>query len=306
LSVTPAQAGAQSSVNQFERPDAMKTVSLPDQSKVPALGLGTWRMGESASSRKAEIVAIRSAITIGYRLFDTAEMYGEGGAEEVLGQAIADAVRAADIKREDVFIVSKVYPHNASRTGVQAACDRSRKRLQLDSINLYLLHWRGQHPLAQTVAGFEDLCSKGRIHRWGVSNFDTADMQELAALPDGAQCAANQVYFSLSERGAQFDLLPWLQARTMPLMAYCPIDQGRIASDATLARIGAAHQASAAQIALAWVLSHQGVIAIPKAAREAHLRENFTAAELALSEADFVALDAQFAPPIKKVRLAIT
>ncbi len=284
----------------------MKTVSLTNQSEVPALGLGTWRMGESAASRTAEVAAIRSAITIGYRLFDTAEMYGEGGAEEVLGLAIAGAVRAGEIKREDVFVVSKVYPHNASRTGVQTACDRSRKRLQLEKIDLYLLHWRGRHPLAETVAGFEDLRSKGRIHRWGVSNFDTADMQELAALPDGTHCAVNQVCFSLSERGAEFDLLPWLQARTMPLMAYCPIDQGRIASDATLARIGAAHQASAAQIALAWVLSRQGVIAIPKAVQEAHLRENFAAADLALSKADLVALDAQFAPPTKKVRLAIT
>jgi diketogulonate reductase-like aldo/keto reductase len=284
----------------------MKTVVLSDQSEVHALGLGTWRMGESAASRKAEVAAIRSAINIGYRLFDTAEMYGEGGAEEVLGQALADAMRAGDVKREDLFIVSKVYPHNASRTGVQAACDRSRKRLQLDMIDLYLLHWRGQHPLAQTVAGFEDLRAKGHIRRWGVSNFDTADMQELAALPDGAHCAANQVYFSLSERGAEFDLLPWLQARSMPLMAYCPIDQGRIARDATLARIGAAHQASAAQVALAWVLSRHGVIAIPKAVQEAHLRENFAAAGLVLSGADFAALDAQFAPPAKKVRLAIT
>lgn len=284
----------------------MHTVTLPDGETRPALGLGTWRIGEVASRRRTEIAAVRSALEMGYRVIDTAEMYGEGGAEEIVGEALADALRAGTVAREEVFVVTKVYPHNASRDGVRAALDRSRKRLRLDHVDLYLLHWRGAHPLAETVAGFEALREAGRLRHWGVSNFDRDDMTELAALPDGGRCAANQVYYSLGERGAGFDLLPWLQHRSVPLMAYCPIDQGRLAGDATLQAVGERHGASAAQIALAWVLAQTGVMAIPKAVREAHLRENLAAGEITLSRADLDAIDARFAPPRRRTPLAMT
>jgi diketogulonate reductase-like aldo/keto reductase len=272
---------------------------------VPALGLGTWRMGESARSRAAEIEAVRLALDIGYRLIDTAEMYGEGGAEEVVGAALRAWTARPGCTRDDVFIVSKVYPHNASRKGAVAACERSLKRLGLDHIDLYLLHWRGQHPLRDTFAAFEELQRDGRIRAWGVSNFDTDDMRELWQLPQGAYCATNQVYYSASERGIEFDLLPALRERGVPAMAYCPIDQGALARDATFAQVGARHHATAAQAALAWVLAQPGVIAIPKAVRAAHLRENFAAASIKLSADDRALIESAFPPPRRKQRLAI-
>ncbi len=284
----------------------MNTVTLPDGETRPALGLGTWRMGEAARERRAEVAAVRSAIEMGYRVIDTAEMYGEGAAEEIVGEAVAAALRAGTVTREQLFIVSKVYPHNASRSGTIAACERSRKRLGLDTIDLYLLHWRGQHALDDTLAAFEALRSLGRIRHWGVSNFDRDDMVELAAVPDGARCAANQVCYSLGERGAGFDLLPWLQHRGVPLMAYCPIDQGRLARDKTLREIGARHGASAAQVALAWVIGQPGAMAIPKAVRESHLRENLGAASLQLTRADLIEIDAHFAPPRQRTPLAMS
>jgi diketogulonate reductase-like aldo/keto reductase len=284
----------------------MNTVTLPDGETRPALGLGTWRMGEATRARAAEVGAVCSAIEMGYRVIDTAEMYGEGGAELIVGEAVAAALRAGTVTRDELFIVSKVYPHNASRSGTIAACDRSRQRLGLDTIDLYLLHWRGQHTLVDTVAGFEALRSQGRIRHWGVSNFDRDDMTELFGSADGPRCAANQVYYSLGERGAGFDLLPWLQHRGVPLMAYCPIDQGRLARDAALRQIGARHGASAAQVALAWALGQPGVMAIPKAVREAHLRENLDAASLQLTRDDLVAIDAHFAPPRQRTPLAMS
>jgi diketogulonate reductase-like aldo/keto reductase len=280
----------------------MRTVSLPDGETVPALGLGTWRMGESKRARADEVGAVRLALDIGYRLIDTAEMYGEGGAEEVVGEAL----RGASVHRESVFVVSKVYPHNASRRGVEAACERSLKRLQLEQIDLYLLHWRGAHPLADTVAGFEALQRRGLIRHWGVSNFDVAHMEELQTVAGGDRCASNQVYYALSERGIEFELLPWMRTRSMPCMAYCPLDQGRLAGDAVLKAIGERHRASATQVALAWMLAQPGVMAIPKAAREAHLRENFAAADLRLSPEDFHEIDRRFSPPRRKTRLAMT
>lgn len=286
----------------------MKTVSLPEAGTLPVLGLGTWRMGESARTRTAEIAAVRTAITVGYRLIDTAEMYGEGGAESVVGEAVADALRAGDVRREQLVIVSKVYPHNASRAGTLAACDRSRQRLGLDRIDLYLLHWRGQHPLRDTVAAMHELVERGHIARWGVSNFDTDDMEELAqteALLGGPSCATNQVYYSLSERGPEFSLLPWMRERGMPLMAYSPIDQGALAEAPALRAIGERHGATAAQVALAWVMAQAGVMAIPKAVREAHLRENFGAADIDLSPADLAELDLHFQPPRRKTSLAM-
>ena len=283
----------------------MHTVSVGG-TEVPALGLGTWRMGESARARAAETGAVQLALDLGYRLIDTAEMYGEGGAEEVLGAALRAWSAQPGCRRDDVFVVSKVYPHNASRKGAVAACERSLKRLGLDHIDLYLLHWRGQHPLRDTVAAFEELQHAGRIRAWGVSNFDADDMRELWALPQGEHGAANQIYYSASERGIEFDLLPELRRRGVPAMAYCPIDQGALARDATFAQVGARHGASAAQAALAWVLAQPGVIAIPKAVRAAHLRENLAAAALKLTADDLGQIDRAFPPPTRKRRLAMS
>jgi diketogulonate reductase-like aldo/keto reductase len=262
-------------------------------------------MGETTRARPSEVAAVRLALEIGYRVIDTAEMYGEGGAEEVVGQALAEAIRTGTVTRDEVFVVSKVYPHNASRVGVRTACERSRRRLGLDRIDLYLLHWRGSHPLAETVAGFEALMAQGRIARWGVSNFDVADMEELVSVRGGRACASNQVYYSLGERGAGHSLLPWLQNAGMPLMAYCPIDQGALAGSARLAERAQSKGASAAQLALAWAMQQRGVMAIPKAVREVHLRENFGAASLALTAEDLAALDAIFPPPRRKPALAM-
>jgi diketogulonate reductase-like aldo/keto reductase len=213
----------------------------------PTLGLGTWRFGESERKASDEVSAIRRALEIGYRLFDTAEMYGDGGAERVLGRALHDAMQHDQgLRREQLRIVSKAYPHHADVAGLQRACDASRKRLQLDTIDLYLLHWRGNVPLADTLRGFEQLLSKGWIRRWGVSNFDVADLEELRALDGGAACAANQVYYSISERGVEFDLLPHMRQWQMPLMAYTPIDSGRIGQHAELAALAADLQVAAA------------------------------------------------------------
>jgi len=282
----------------------LNSVPLPSGTLIPSLGLGTWRMGESRGARAAEVAAVRSAIEIGYRLFDTAEMYGEGGAEDILGQAIAEALRAGDVRRDELFIVSKVYPHNASRRGTAAACDRSRKRLGLDRIDLYLLHWRGEHALADTVAALHALQQSGHVGAWGVSNFDLDDMQELSAVaPD---CAVNQVYFSLGQRGPAFSLLPWLRNAAIPLMAYSPIDQGSLAQHKALAAIAAALGLTAAQLALAWVLAQAGVVAIPKAVKPQHLRDNFAAAGVRLSADVLQQLDALFPPPRRKTALAMT
>ena len=272
--------------------------------QMPTLGLGTWRLGESRAQRSSEIAAVRSAIEIGYRLIDTAEMYGEGGAEEVVGQAVTDALRAGNVRRDELCIVSKVTPHNASRQGTLAACERSRQRLGLDRIDLYLLHWRGEHALADTVAGMRALQKSGHIAHWGVSNFDVNDMEELIAVaPD---CAANQVYFSLSQRGPEFSLLPWLRQHRMPLMAYSPIDQGTLARHKALAAIGAPLGLTAAQLALAWVLAQPAVVAIPKAVKAQHLRDNFAAAQATLSAEVLRAIDALFPPPKRKTALAMT
>jgi diketogulonate reductase-like aldo/keto reductase len=238
-------------------------------------------------------------------VIDSAEMYGEGGAEEVVGEAVAEAIRAGTLRRDELFLVSKVYPHNASRRGVPAACERSLQRLGLEHIDLYLLHWPGSHPLAETVQAFEALCAQGRIGAWGVSNFDRDEMGELLAVPGGTACATNQVYFSLGERGPGFELLPWLREQRMPMMAYSPIDQGRLAGDAPLAAIARDLGVSAAQLALAWVMHQPGVMAIPKAVREAHLRENLAAAELELDADTVRAIDARFPPPRRRTPLAM-
>ncbi|MDH3209353.1 MAG: aldo/keto reductase [Burkholderiaceae bacterium] len=289
----------------------MRYLELPDGTPLPVLGLGTWRMGESHADRSAEVAAVRTAIQLGYRLIDTAEMYGEGGAEEVIGQALAQAIHAGELQRDELFVVSKVYPHNASRRGTVAACEHSLQRLGLDRIDLYLLHWRAEHALRDTVEAMQALCTAGKIRFWGVSNFDVEDMDELAAVAgdDGAAgcgCATNQVYYSLNERGSEFALLPWMRQRGMPLMAYSPIDQGRIAKDPLLATIGAPRGATAAQVALAWVLAQPGVTAIPKAAKAQHLRDNLAAVDLSLTAEERLQIDQRFPPPGFKSPLAST
>jgi diketogulonate reductase-like aldo/keto reductase len=278
--------------------------TLPGPLAMLALGLGTWRMGESRHSHAAELAALRLALDIGYRAFDTAEMYGEGGAETLLGQALAAALRGP-LRREELCVISKVYPHHAGTQGVSAACERSLKRLQLDHLDLYLLHWRGAIPLAQTVEGFERLRRRGLIRHWGVSNFDLDDMQELAALPQGGRCAANQVWYSLTRRGVEFDLLPWQQARRMPLMAYSPIDQGVLAGHAGLQRLASELGTTPAQLALARLLAEPGVMVIPKSADPVRLRQNFEAASLALDAGTQVQIDAMFPPPRRKQPLAV-
>ncbi len=284
----------------------MRHVPLPRGTtalSLPALGLGTWRFGESSSTRAAEIASVRTALELGYRLIDTAEMYGEGGAEEVVGTALKEAIRAGDLGRDQVVVVSKVYPHNASRAGTRQACDRSRRRLGLDTIDVYLLHWRGEHPLGETVEAMQQLAADGRIRRWGVSNFDVDDMQELAALSD--ECALDQVWYSLEQRDPEFALLPWLRGRGMPLMAYSPIDQGRAAADPPLREIAAARGLTAVQVALASVLAMPEVIAIPKATGAAHLRENLAAAEVALTPEELAAIERRFPRPRRKAPLAM-
>ncbi len=288
----------------------MRQTTLPDGTPLPVLGLGTWRLGEDAGNRRGEIRALHAAIAMGYRLIDTAEMYGEGGAEQVVGQAVADALRAGDVDREALYVVSKVYPHNASRRGTEAACERSLKRLGLDHIDLYLLHWRGNHPLQDTVAAMQALVAAGKIRHWGVSNFDVNDIQALAALLSQGEagapgCATNQVYYSLSERGPEFSLLPWMRERQMPLMAYSPIDQGTLTADATLAAIARPRGLTAAQVALAWISSQPGVLAIPKAGTLQHLQENLAASAVELDASELNAIGARFPPPRRKTPLAM-
>ncbi len=274
-------------------------------SPLPTLGLGTWRIGEQDDQQITELRALRLAIELGYRLIDTAEMYGDGGSEELVGQALAEAFQAGEVGREQMFIVSKVYPHNASRDGVAQACARSLDRLGIDYLDMYLLHWRGQYPLAETVAAFEELLGQGRIRQWGVSNFDSSDMIELMSVPGGDKCAANQVYFSLGERGAEFTLLPWLNEHGIPAMAYSPIDQGQLASAPALQSIAKRHSVSAAQVALAWVMMQSGVTAIPKAVQAQHLRDNLAARRLQLDQSDLLELDRVFPRPTRKQPLAM-
>jgi diketogulonate reductase-like aldo/keto reductase len=268
----------------------MKQVRLPSGEQVPALGQGSWYMGEDRSARKAEIEALQLGLDLGLTLIDTAEMYAEGGAEEVVGEAIAG-------RRDEVFLVSKVYPYNATRQGVVAACERSLKRLKTDRIDLYLLHWRGQYPLAETVAGFEALQRAGKIRHWGVSNLDLDDMRELASVPGGGACAANQLLYNLSRRGIEWDLLPWLRERGMPVMAYSPIEQARLLRHKGLQDLARRHGMTPARAALAWLLGQEGVMAIPKSASAAHVRENAAARDIVLDAAQRAELDRLFAPP---------
>lgn len=276
----------------------MRTVTLPDGEKVPALGLGTWRMGERAGERGKETDALRAGLDLGIGLIDTAEMYGEGGAEEI----VADATKG---RRDGVFIVSKVYPHNASRTGVKAACDRSLRRLATDRIDLYLLHWRGNIPLAETVEAFEALKAAGKIRHWGVSNFDASDMAELRTLKVAAACATNQVLYHLGERGVEWQLLPDSLARGATMMAYSPLGQGAILGNAALGEVARRHAVSPAAIAVAWTLRHPNVISIPKSSGIARVKELVEAERLRLEATDLAALDKAFPPPKGRKPLAM-
>jgi diketogulonate reductase-like aldo/keto reductase len=277
----------------------MRYVQLATGERVPVLGIGTWGMGENASTRRDEVAVLKLALDLGLILIDTAEMYGEGGAEAVVGEAVAG-------RRDEVFIVSKVYPQNASAPLMPQACERSLKRLAVDRIDLYLLHWRGAHPLAETVETFERLKRQGKVRHWGVSNFDVADMKELGALPGGGNCAANQVLYSLEERGIEWQLLSDCQKSEIAVMAYCPLGRGRLVGDRTLAPIARKHGVTQAAIALAWLLARPGVIAIPKTSHDGHMRENARAADLLLEADDMDALDEAFPPPRRKRPLAMT
>jgi diketogulonate reductase-like aldo/keto reductase len=277
----------------------MRSVTLKNGSTVPVLGLGTWRMGERGSERAAEVAALKLGLELGIRLIDTAEMYGEGKAEEIVADAVAD-------RRDEIFIVSKVYPHNASRKGAIAACERSLKRLKTDRIDLYLLHWRGSHPLAETVEAFETLKRDGKIKSWGVSNLDADDVRELEGVPGGKNCVSDQVLYHLGSRGIEWQLLPYCQKAKIMVMAYSPLGQGPILRKPALKTIADKHGGDVAAVALAWVLRQPGVIAIPKATNPAHVRANMKALDVKLDAEDLKALDAAFPPPQRGSPLAMT
>jgi len=274
----------------------MRTLKLPSGQSIPILGMGTWQMGENRRNRQQEIEALRYGLDLGLSLIDTAEMYGEGAAEEVIAEAIAH-------RRSEVFLVSKVYPHNASKSGAIAACERSLKRLKTDYLDLYLLHWRGSSPLTETLAAFQSLQQAGKIRSYGVSNFDVQDMEEAIQLQGGNAIATNQVLYNLRRRGIEWDLLPWCQQHGIPIMAYSPIEQGRLLDNRVLQAIAQERGVSAAQVAIAWLLQQDSVIAIPKSSRVSHVEQNYAALELRLTAEELEALDAAFPPPTQPVPL---
>ena len=267
----------------------MRSCKLPSGSEMPVFGIGTWRMGESPRRRDQELDAVRYALDVGYPMIDTAEMYGDGGAEEIVGEAIKG-------RRERPFIVSKVYPHNATLSGTVAACERSLKRLGVERIDLYLLHWRGGSRLDETFQAFHRLKGAGKIGDFGVSNFDTDDMKDAAHLDEG-QNAANQVLYCLSRRGPEFDLIPWMTTRAIPLMAYSPLDQGGLLGKAALKKLAAEVGCTTAQLALAWLLARPGVVTIPKSSTRERVKENFGALDVKLSPQILAELDKAFPPP---------
>ncbi|MGN6769963.1 MAG: aldo/keto reductase [Rhizobiaceae bacterium] len=276
----------------------MRMVDLPSGEKVPALGQGTWHMGEDRRRRADEVAALKLGIDLGMTLIDTAEMYASGGAEEVTREAIAG-------RRDEVFLISKVLPSNASHAGVIRSCEASLRRLGTDRMDLYLLHWRGGVPLTETVAAFEELKRAGKIRHWGVSNFDTDDMEELLGIDGAAAVQTNQILYNLSSRGIEYDLVPWSNERGIPLMAYSPVNQGSLGRERSLQAIADRHGATATRIALVWVLRRKGVIAIPKAVEPDHVRQNRAALDIELDEADLAELDRAFPPPRRKEPLAM-
>ncbi|SDI20691.1 Aldo/keto reductase [Alteribacillus persepolensis] len=280
-----------------------KTVTLPDGTTLPCIGQGTWHMGEKQADRKQEVHALQFGIDLGMTVLDTAEMYGDGEAERVAGEAIKG-------RRDEVFLVSKVYPHHAGREHLQAACENSLKRLETDTIDLYLLHWRGSVPLAETIEEMEKLKAAGKIKRWGVSNFDTADMNELISKKDGHYCMTNQVLYHLGSRGIEYDLLPWQKQQNMPVMAYCPLAQGgalrqQLLTNPTINEIADCYEASPLQVALAWTVVSNHVISIPKASNQRHVKENARAASISLTKEECLQLDQAFPPPTRKMPLDI-
>ena len=268
----------------------MKTVTLPSDKRVPAFGLGTWHLGDNRATRTEEIATLRLGLDLGVTLIDTAEMYGEGRSEELIAEAIEG-------RRDEVFLVSKVSPHNASRNGAVAACERSLARLRTDRIDLYLLHWRGNVPLAETIEAFVALQKAGKIHHFGVSNFDLADMQELWSVPGGLAVATNQLLYNLSRRGIEWDLLPGLRERRIPVMAYSPIEQAQLTSNPKLVDFARRHGMTPAQASLAWLLAHDDVIVIPKTGRRDRLKENIGALDHRLTQTQLAELDRLFPPP---------
>ena len=268
----------------------MKHVTLPDGERVPALGMGTWNMGDDRATRAEELATLRLGLDMGLRLIDTAEMYGEGLSESLIGEAI-------DGRRDEVFLVSKVYPHNASRHGIAAACERSLRRLGTDRLDLYLLHWRGDVPFEETVEGLQALQHAGKIRYYGVSNLDLSDMEELWNVPGGDAVAVNQLLYNLSRRGIEWGLLPWLQERRVPVMAYSPIEQARLVRHPKLVCFAQACGMTPAQVALAWLLARDGIIAIPKTGHRERLRENIGALSHTLSAEQLATLDSIFPPP---------
>ncbi len=276
-------------MRRFARFRGMRMITFPDGTQVPALGQGTWMMAEQPGRRADEIAALREGIELGMTLIDTAEMYGEGAAEVLVGEAVGAV-------RDRVFLVSKAYPHNASRQRLPQACEASLRRLGTDRIDLYLLHWRGSVPLAETAEAMERLRAAGKIARWGVSNLDTDDMEALVAA-GGVACQTDQILFNLTRRGPEHALLPWLSAHRIPVMAYSPVEQGRLIAHRGLAAMAETLGATPAQVALAWLLAQDGVIAIPKAGSIAHVRENRAAADIRLTDDDMRRLDAMFPRP---------
>ena len=277
--------------------ETTRTIVLPSGEHIPVLGQGTWHLAENPLNRTNEINALRLGIDLGMSLIDTAEMYADGGAERLVGEAIKG-------RRDEVFLVSKVLPQNATRHGTMAACNRSLARLRVREIDLYLLHWRGLIPLEETIDAFETLVGEGKIRYWGVSNFDVGDMQELVDLSNGGNVAADQVLYNLERRGIEFDLLPWCQRSDVPVMAYSPIEQGRVLRHVTLKTIAARLGATPAQVALAWVLRQDGVCAIPESGNPEHVRDNRGALDVRLTPEDLADLDEAFPPPDRKQRLA--
>jgi diketogulonate reductase-like aldo/keto reductase len=276
---------------------AARTVSLPSGEAIPALGQGTWHMAEDPRRRKEEIGALRLGIDLGMTLIDTAEMYADGAAEQLVGEAIEGF-------RDDVFLVSKVLPHHATLRGTIEACEHSLARLGVDELDLYLLHWRGAVPLEETLDAFDTLPGAGKIRNWGVSNFDLPDMEELVNLPEGTSVRTDQVLYNLEHRGIEFDLLPWCERGQVPIMAYSPIEQGELLRHPVVMSVAARHEATPAQAALAWVLRHENVCAIPRATKPFHVRENRSALDIRLSAADLAELDRAFPPPTRKQPLA--
>lgn len=276
----------------------MKTVTLPSGERVPAFGLGTWYMGEHRAKRAEEIATLRLGLDLGLTLIDTAEMYGEGQAEELIAEAIGD-------RRDEAFLVSKVYPHNASRQGAVAACEHSLRRLGTDRLDLYLLHWRGGAALAETMQAFMALQQAGKIRHYGVSNLDLADMQELWSVPGGLAVATDELLYNLMRRGIEWDLLPWLRERRVPIMAYSPIEQGKLLRNPKLAKFAKAYGMTPAQAALAWLLAHDDVIVIPKTGRRERLKENLAALDHQLTPAQLAELDHLFSPPVGPSPLAM-